>query len=43
MRSTIDNEQARQVLGSFESYLPRQYTEKLMVDLLGKIRDFLAA
>ena len=40
---SIGNERARQVLERFESYLPRQYTEQLMVDLLAKIRDYLAA
>ncbi|MCX5724634.1 MAG: hypothetical protein NTX84_09005 [Nitrospirae bacterium] len=40
---SINNESARQVLQDFETYLPRQYTEKLMVDLLAKIRDHLAA
>ena len=39
----IDNEKARQVLATFESYLPRQYTEQLMIDLLAKIRNHLAA
>ena len=38
----IDNERARRVLVNFESYLPRQYSEKLMVDLLARIRDHLA-
>lgn len=39
----IDSPAARRVLERFESYLPRQYTEKLMVDLLGKIRAHLEA
>jgi hypothetical protein len=39
----IDSAAARQVLEKFESYLPRQYTEKLMIDLLGKIRAHLEA
>lgn len=39
---SINNEEARQVLESFETYLPRRYTEKPMVELLGKIRDHLA-
>jgi hypothetical protein len=40
---SINNREARQVLETFESYLPRQYTEKLMVDLLEIIRDHLAS
>lgn len=40
---SIDNEPARQVLRNFQSYLPRPYTEKLMIDLLAKIGDHLAA
>ncbi|MCO6455203.1 MAG: hypothetical protein J5I93_07875 [Pirellulaceae bacterium] len=39
----IDSPAARRVLEQFESYLPRQYTEKLMVDLLAKIRAHLEA
>jgi hypothetical protein len=39
---SINSEEARQVLEEFESYLPRQYWEKLVVDLLQKIRDHLA-
>ena len=38
----IDSEEARHVLQNFESYLPRQYTEKLMLDLLEKIRAHVA-
>lgn len=38
----IDTDEARQILADFESYLPRQYTEKLVVDLLAKIRNHLA-
>ncbi|MBM79878.1 MAG: hypothetical protein CMJ78_04710 [Planctomycetaceae bacterium] len=34
----IDTTEARQVLQDFESFLPRAYTEKVMVDLLAKIR-----
>ncbi len=40
---SMHSAEARHVLERFESYLPRQYTEKLMVDLLEKIRDHLAA
>lgn len=40
---SIDNAEARQVLEQFESFLPRRYSEKLMVDLLGKIRVHLAS
>ena len=40
---SINDERARRVLGDFGSYLPRRYTEKLMVDLLEKIRGHLAA
>ena len=39
---TINTDEARQILADFESYLPRQYTEKLVVDLLAKIRSHLA-
>jgi len=39
----IDNERARAILADFESYLPRQYTEQLMVALLAKIRAHLTA
>lgn len=39
----IDTDEARQILADFESYLPRQYTEKLVVDLLAKIRSYLAS
>jgi hypothetical protein len=39
----IDTGEARQILANFESYLPRQYTEKLVVDLLAKIRSHLAS
>jgi hypothetical protein len=38
----IDNAAAREVLENFAFYLPRQYSEKLMVDLLAKIRTHLA-
>jgi|GEM_PF-6763997 len=38
----INNDRARRVLENFESYLPRQYWEKLMVDLMAKIRAHLA-
>lgn len=37
----INTPEARQVLAQFPACLPRQYTEKLMVDLLEKIRTFL--
>ena len=40
---SIGSAEARQVLERFESFLPRRYTEKLMVDLLAKIRDHLTA
>jgi hypothetical protein len=39
----IDTDEARQILADFESYLTRPYTEKLMVDLLAKIRRHLAS
>lgn len=38
----IDSVAAREILGDFESYLPRKYTEKLVVNLLEKIERFLA-
>lgn len=38
----INSPEARRVLEEFPMRLPRPYTEKLMVDLLGKIRTFLA-
>lgn len=34
----INSPEARRVLQNFESYLPRSYTEKLMHDLLAKVR-----
>jgi hypothetical protein len=40
---SINDERSRQVLRDFESYLPRHYTERLMLDLLEKIRAHLAA
>jgi hypothetical protein len=38
----VNSPAARRVLANFESYLPREYTEKLMIDLLGKIRAHVA-
>jgi hypothetical protein len=37
----IDSPRAREVLANFETYMPREYTEKLMLALFEKIRAFL--
>lgn len=40
---SINTAAARQVLSKFETYLPRQYTEKVMIDLLERIRNHVAS